>query len=1364
MQRAPHDVPQDMPQDAPQDVPQALTLRTLGAASLTSGSDRELLLAPGKPLALLVFMALSPGRRTSRESLIDLLWSDVDPDRARNALRQSLFHLRRLLGDDAIIGTEELTLRRPMTVDRDAFLAALDAQDLPTALALYDGPFLPAFGIPGGVAFEQWADLERERLEVGFLRGAELLVRRELNQAHFTEARQLARRVRTVLPHVEAAGRLVLEASIAGRDFVSAAMEANTLEEWAVTEDVVLKPSTRTAIARARRVAPAVPQEQESVALVAELTGREQEFFAITSAWEAVRAGAARHLHVSAPAGFGKTRLLRDAVARLQAGGATVVQLRGKPGDREVPYAFVGDMTAAIAELPGAAGVAPASVSTLLALAPALVSHLTGTTSVADSAIGDDALRRRILALTDLVHSVGDEQRFVLAIDDLHWIDSFSYRVLEGLWGRLNRAHVLCITASRPERDPVSDVCTRLPLAGLTERQVGALVSALGYLPPDETWTSAFAARLHEATRGSPLLMLETLHVAIAQDILTLALGQWRCLDPTRLAALLRAGEALRDRVRALPEPALSVLALLATAGTPLERPALASAAALSRDALSEWLELLERQGLVMRTGRGIMPAHDEIASAALSTLTCAQRSEMERRIGTLFERAVDSTNGLLRAVRHYDAAGDDHAVRRLFRDYVQRARSRRDRRSFADLATELLGPSEASAQGSSSTGASTGASTRDRPSRSAMLVQTLPLAWRLGLWSSIRQLVAAAGLLLVSAMAVAYARARTVVLEAQQRFVFVDSASIAHAVAVHADHWDSKGGPLPMHEARSVFTSVALRNIEGPPVISPDGRSVAWTDDSGDSTTLDIWIRTPAGVRRLTRHRGDDKVSGWLPDGSALVGVTDRWSTPGSLGYDVAVFDTATGAARAVARSPEHDGGPIASPDGTRLAFIRESDTFPPRFCVATIDGVGAPDCRLIDARSAVQLLGWSGLDELVLIVDGPESRPMIAYDWVRHTSRLLLGPDVGAGSLSPDRRWVTAELRVDGVRGARRWIAPLDRPVDARPVDAPGHSVTGWWEGREDHSALLDHLEFSDSSTVIPLGLGTRLRVRSLTAAGVEVPLRAPLRWTSSDTIVAVVDANGEVRPRADGTTTVTASLVGWRRVQKVLRVVGEPPTTVLEETWDANWPLRWLVWGDPKPRVVTGPARVRALWNHGDGSYPSMAVLRRSLSARHGLGVEVRIATPITKIKWQQLRVILVAGIDTAILMAGDQRKAPASIGSSEATCGMSFPGSGAWGANRMGALTSVGKNLALGAVADTMRSGAWWTLRVQILPDGRCGVAINHRVVWLSSEPMLIDGNFRLRLGDESADAKLLHGPLQLWTGVRTDIDWSPSRLR
>lgn len=67
--------------------------------------------------------------------------------------------------------------------------------------------------------------------------------------------------------------------------------------------------------------------------------------------------------------------------------------------------------------------------------------------------------------------------------------------------------------------------------------------------------------------------------------------------------------------------------------------------------------------------------------------------------------------------------------------------------------------------------------------------------------------------------------------------------------------------------------------------------------------------------------------------------------------------------------------------------------------------------------------------------------------------------------------------------------------------------------------------------------------------------------------------------------------------------------------------------------------------------------------------------------------------------------------------------------------------------------------WWRLRLQVLPDGRCGVAVNGRVVWLSEDIIPLDRPFWLRLGDASQGAVLLHGPLEVWTGVRTDIDWS-----
>lgn len=255
-----------------------LSLKTLGVAGLRLAGESELLLGPGKPLALLIFMALTPGRRISREFLVDLLWADLEPERARNALRQALFHLRRLLGEDALPGNEELTLTRPVDVDRDQFLDAIERGELREAIDLYTGEFLPAFGVPGGAAFEHWADLERDRLRAAFLRSAELLVRRDLNQARFKDAQRLARRARDEIPRSEAAWRLVLEAAVTGRDFLTAAVEAEALEQWASLEEHSLEPATRQAVARARQITPEPDDTPAQDALVAELTGREREF------------------------------------------------------------------------------------------------------------------------------------------------------------------------------------------------------------------------------------------------------------------------------------------------------------------------------------------------------------------------------------------------------------------------------------------------------------------------------------------------------------------------------------------------------------------------------------------------------------------------------------------------------------------------------------------------------------------------------------------------------------------------------------------------------------------------------------------------------------------------------------------------------------------------------------------------------------------------------------------------------------------------------------------------------------------------------------------------------------------------------
>ncbi len=1320
--------------------PAPLTLRTLGGTGLYSAGGSELLLGPGKPLALLVYLALTPGRRTSRAFLTELLWADLDPDRARPALRQALFQLRRVLGEDVLAGSEELSLARPVAADRDRFLDAVERGEPEAALEIYGGAFLPAFGVPGGAAFEHWADLERDRLRAVFLRTGEILVRRHLNQSRFREAQRLARRVRDEVPDEEAAWRLVLETVIAGRDFVSAAVEADALEHRAAADGLRLEASTRLAVARARQVTPAPSDPRDGGTLIADLTGREREFSAITAAWDSASAGRARHLHLTAPAGLGKTRLLRDAAARLLAAGAPVVQIRGAPGERDIPFAFAGDLVGAIAELPGATGIAPATASALIALNPSLSSRFRGA---ADAAVGEEALRRRIHAVSDLVHAVAAEQPFVVVIDDMHWVDPPSYRVLEGLFGRLEGAPVLCLTAARPERLPAADSISTLPLAPLTTAQIGSLVLALGTLPDGASWTNDFAAGVHRATRGSPLLILETLRLALDRGVLALTAGEWHCLDQAQLDALLRAGAALRQRVGALPEEHGWVLAVLATAGTPLVPDSLAAAMQRTPADLSVTLTALERQGLVARSEGEWTVAHDEIAAAARDALDPRRRREAHRLLGVfLAGGAREAAHHLFRGIRHLVAADQDPLVRRHFRRFARVARAAGDRRSFTELAAECLGEDGESP-------------------RAKALAASLPRRWRMGLWSPARQRTAAAAVLVIAGGAGAALRTGDARDATVQRLVYVDSLPSASVVRVRAGDWNGRAAPVVPARARTAMAQAALAFRELPPAISPDGRSVAWNQDSGDSTTLDIWLRTPAGVRRLTRQFRDDLVSSWLPDGSGLVGLTNRWSSPGNGDYDVAIFDTATGVARQVTGGPDHDQPPYASPDGTRIAFVRQSDDHAPRLCIAAFDGRGAPECRFVGGHPPANLLGWSGLAELVVTLDSAAARVLVRYDWQRNEHATLLGPHVYRGAMSPDRRWVVGAVRLEGLRGFRDWVIPVDRPAHARRVELAGDgALARWWEGTPDRSELIDRIELTDTTGTILPGIGTRFAVRALTAGGTEIPLHAPVRWTSSDTLVATVDSTGDVHPRSTGAVTITASLGGWRTTSRRVTVGGEPPVTEVDERWNDDWTARWITFGDPHPQVTTGPGMIRALWNRGDGTYPSLAMLRRSFSARNGLGVELHLSTPVTRADWQRARTYLVAGVDTVALQGSDQRKAPAGAGAIERTCGAGYPGApGAFGERRLAGSGGISQLIDLGPAATGLRSGAWWTLRLQILPDGRCGIAVNGRVLWLSPESIPLEGEFRLRLGDESAGTRMLHGPLTIWTGVRTDLDWS-----
>ncbi len=144
-----------------------LRINVLGGLFVT-GEGRPLSGAAAQPrrLALLALLGVAGERGVTRDALLSYLWPDNDEDRARRALTQALYALRRDLGsDECFLGLKDLRINPDLvTVDLLEFHDAIGTGNLDRAAELYRGPFLEGFHLPGADTFERWVEDERSAL------------------------------------------------------------------------------------------------------------------------------------------------------------------------------------------------------------------------------------------------------------------------------------------------------------------------------------------------------------------------------------------------------------------------------------------------------------------------------------------------------------------------------------------------------------------------------------------------------------------------------------------------------------------------------------------------------------------------------------------------------------------------------------------------------------------------------------------------------------------------------------------------------------------------------------------------------------------------------------------------------------------------------------------------------------------------------------------------------------------------------------------------------------------------------------------------------------------------------------------------
>lgn len=154
-------------------------LRILGTPDLRAPDGRRVTSVLSQPsrLSLLAYLTLAPGPVT-RSSVVADFWPESDEARARNALSQAVFYLRRSLGKDTVRSVEGDRLWvPPERVWCDARELLTDQSPSPDVVAGADGDLLAGWNADGSQPLQEWLDVHRRRARE---RGAELAAASEL--------------------------------------------------------------------------------------------------------------------------------------------------------------------------------------------------------------------------------------------------------------------------------------------------------------------------------------------------------------------------------------------------------------------------------------------------------------------------------------------------------------------------------------------------------------------------------------------------------------------------------------------------------------------------------------------------------------------------------------------------------------------------------------------------------------------------------------------------------------------------------------------------------------------------------------------------------------------------------------------------------------------------------------------------------------------------------------------------------------------------------------------------------------------------------------------------------------------------------
>ena len=409
--------------------------------------------------------------------------------------------------------------------------------------------------------------------------------------------------------------------------------------------------------------APREARGLEALGLSAPLIGRDAELNRMLDCLERAVAGEAHVVRLIGDAGIGKSRLVRELLARVEDDerfGSLVVRrtacsplgeqhfgaigaiLRSAYGiaPKDSAAAMREKLAAGIAEL----GLSPSEGADLM---PSL-DHVIGLGAVeaGQSQVEPEQLKRQIhFAVRTLFERRLARTPVLLVVEDLHWADAASLEALRVLADRLDRNRLMIVLTHRPafEAGALATSRTSHVAIRLTPLQTPSSHALIDALFGGSPLPQKLCRRIVERAGGNPLFLEEIVRGLIENGALAREGSNWRTLTDDRAAEIpLNIQGILLARVDRLPRAARALVQEAAVIGLRFDAALLSTIASDPARVRSHLELLLDAELIDEEPGSGLEAQYrftqSLLQDVIYQNLLLQRRMELHGRVGRALE------------------------------------------------------------------------------------------------------------------------------------------------------------------------------------------------------------------------------------------------------------------------------------------------------------------------------------------------------------------------------------------------------------------------------------------------------------------------------------------------------------------------------------------------------------------------------------------------------------------------------------------------------------------------------------------------------------------------------------------------------